>query len=295
MQNDTQQQSLEPPRRSFKRLTPDGYRLLTDFRDNVTLYPTVTQRLDLLAKIQALPDCDWYDKTKISSWFQHQQTRYKVKESKGVSASQAQLSASLIQVRNTLFPSFRNVDYLRLEQLLAEDPNPSETTLRVWSLALSVDLSQLARWVIWQKEREQKKNSSTSTASTTSQTPQQSRPEPGPFSISVPRTQASPIQTTTNPRAPSHLPTPESSTSPEPRVRQIPESVRRIRELAETIKGSLTSGNDDTPNEKAPETMEEFNRLFKTHEDSMSTFMKRVKSGDFQQIGVGASFASPSA
>ncbi|CAL1700887.1 unnamed protein product [Somion occarium] len=276
MQNDTQQQSLEPPRRSFKRLTPDGYRLLTDFRDNVTLYPTVTQRLDLLAKIQALPDCDWYDKTKISSWFQHQQTRYKVKESKGVSASQAQLSASLIQ-------------------LLAEDPNPSETTLRVWSLALSVDLSQLARWVIWQKEREQKKNSSTSTASTTSQTPQQSRPEPGPFSISVPRTQASPIQTTTNPRAPSHLPTPESSTSPEPRVRQIPESVRRIRELAETIKGSLTSGNDDTPNEKAPETMEEFNRLFKTHEDSMSTFMKRVKSGDFQQIGVGASFASPSA
>lgn len=121
-------------------------------------------------------------------------------------------------------------------------------------------------------------------------------PEAGPSSISS--RVLPPIITSALPleRTVSHLPTPQSTVSPEstPRptpavIRQIPDSIRRARALAAVLKDDQVTESESSP-ERVPRTLEELNGIFAAHEARTHTFMKRVTQGEFEQIGLKASY-----
>ncbi|KAK7695943.1 hypothetical protein QCA50_000582 [Cerrena zonata] len=291
MQNDAYPPTpQEPPRqrRPQQRLPPAARKILTDFCENVTPQPSMVQRLELVKAIHEIPGCDWYTKDSISRFFyNHHKTLNKVK------------NEPLVNVQQTLFPSFRLQDFHALEGLIQEDPNPTQEMMIVWAGSLSINPGELGRWVIWYKDRTNRKINTISqpaTAPLPSQTSLE-RPflEAGPSSISS--RVLPPIITSALPlgRSTSHLPTPQSTVSPEPPprpmpavVRQIPDSIRRARALADVLKDTPAT---DASSERVPRTVEEFNTMFAPHESRMQTFMKRVSQGEFEQIGLKSSYA----
>lgn len=196
-----------------------------------------------------------------------------------------------------VFPSFREEDFTKLEGLLRDDSNPSPVTVDCWAASLSVNAGELRRWIIWQKERADRKPS---VALLSSIAPSGPYPEAGPSSVSARK--LPPLIVDHPPRiVTSHLPTPQSTVSPEstPKptpqpapaaIREIPISIRRARALAAVLKEYPHTQNQALA-ERIPQTLEEFNSVFAPHEARIQTFMERVTHGEFERIGLKPSYA----
>lgn len=224
----------------------------------------------------------------------------------------------------TVFPSFQTKTYSQLEGLIREDPNPAHETIDVWAAALKINPVELGRWILWHRVRKDQ-NLNTNVSQTAydgqrlglgidfpqgaTQTPT-SLPSPisptsptGPCFVTSSSSISAqlPPRIAVNvpaPRATSHLPTPQSTVSPEPTpklapavIRQIPDSIRRARDLAAVVQDELAT-QKETPR-RIPQTLAEFNEAFAPHETRMKSFMNHVTDGEYERIGLKASYAKP--
>ncbi|KAI0716471.1 hypothetical protein C8Q76DRAFT_692177 [Earliella scabrosa] len=205
-----------PANRNHRRLPPEAYKILRDYF-NVNQYPSRAEKEQLVKRIRGLPGCEDYNLKRLSLYMN--QRRQARKSSENV-PSPSMTSAHI------LYPSLARDPVLieKLEVLLKEHPNPPPEVAAIWATRIGVGVvaddiltyARLQRAQSGSADPNPNINSNTNPNPITNTNAAASVP-------SVPRMQLPPLPPfqreppprSTRPR--SQLPTPASSTSPEPR------------------------------------------------------------------------------
>ncbi|KAJ8502317.1 hypothetical protein ONZ51_g63 [Trametes cubensis] len=205
-----------------------GTFMQTDYYTNVNKYPTKQELQNLVAQITVIPGCEDYNTDKAYAYFagkrqQNGDTRAKIK--KQGRAQQQPNQPQPPTSAEILYPTLVNEMSVlaKLDVLLTETPHPTDDVVKIWATRIGNG--------VWPEDIK------TYAALKRARRPSEDA------AVQPPRPHA--MSTTA-----SHLPTPESSISPEPHstpTSPVVESSWGKVELEEDVKDQLVSDEEDEP------------------------------------------------
>ncbi|KAI0350825.1 hypothetical protein OH77DRAFT_1524519 [Trametes cingulata] len=201
--------------RTRKRLAQEAYDILTEYYNTVTKNPKKQQRIELAERVRRIPGCEDYTPDNVLSYFagKRQGEKRKAQSRTQAQSSPAQPGASSGHI---LYPTLVNDPAVlpKLDVLLRETPNPSMVVASIWAGRLGGGV--LPRDIMTYAD--------------------------------LRRAQELPEDKPRIPSSRSQLPTPESSTSPEPHstpTSPVVETTWGKVEPADDVKDELESDNEE--------------------------------------------------
>ncbi|KAI0918603.1 hypothetical protein AcV5_002550 [Taiwanofungus camphoratus] len=264
------------PASQRKRLAPEGYKLLTDFF-TINPTPTASQRRELLEQLHGIPGCEHYTQQALASYFAVRRKNDKGRNAVPESTSAGGRKASTVtSSHDILYPTLRSDVIQKLEILVSENPLPNEDVVKIWARRLDADTNDIFTWIELRRIASQRAAGRV-----------------------IPKEEH--IQSSEVP----HLPTPESSSSPEPlsemaydsectspllqedtleadRKSTLPDEP--LRSLRQALQHALSEPHHEslTP----VKTFEEFCRLYEPHEKRLMELVGKINQGAFTQWGL---------
>ncbi|KAI0739050.1 hypothetical protein C8Q80DRAFT_1275233 [Daedaleopsis nitida] len=296
-----------------RRLPEEAYYMLREFYINVTAYPKKPDRIQLAERIRQLPGCDDYTEQQVAQYFAGRRQGDRGRTQQAASRVGGSLTSAHI-----LYPSLvRDPKILKmLDVLLLEMPEPTLDVAVIWAERIGWG-AKAADIVTYANLRHAQKgqalaavpangsNPSTANTADGSRSALATAPAasqatrtlswqlpiaPNPSAsgaLALPRLppfQRSPPPSVQPPRALSHLPTPASSKSPEPRSpvvgKTVPSKLAVVDQLEdedEDMKDQLMDTSDEEM-EGEGEVVPEASSSYQTHADAIATELRDALS-----------------
>ncbi|KZT04429.1 uncharacterized protein LAESUDRAFT_292572 [Laetiporus sulphureus 93-53] len=267
-------------RRLHKRLSHQGYQMIDELW-KVTQNPTAIQRQELLQKINALPGCDHYTNSALQTLFSRRRKDAAARAARyGSLPQKIEGSGTVSSSEDILYPSFKNSPGVipSLQVLLNEFPLPNDEMVRIWAKRLRVHYEDVQTWIQFERASAPVRERSSSV----NESARTQLPTPGSSCSPEPSTLW---------QLPAHIPVPEAHRAhaslfledQDIEEEQKPNflTLEQRQELAQDVRAALSA-----PQPPPPKTADEAKKWLDEQEQNMSTFLQKIRLGDYAQFGL---------
>ncbi|KAH7883236.1 hypothetical protein F5I97DRAFT_1903455 [Phlebopus sp. FC_14] len=124
-----------------------------DYARTINSYPNKGEKLQLLAKVQAIPGNDAFTLDKLASWFnRHRNPAHAASRAKDRHSPMEETPIPrFVDDDSILFPKLTPTHLAQLQGLYRKRPEPAEGIITFWATRLNADRDEVAAWIQYQQ------------------------------------------------------------------------------------------------------------------------------------------------